>query len=53
MTSDQIESYMSKIKEFIGWFMRDNLPKYSEGSFIVNTDKSSGNGIHWIAIYDS
>lgn len=37
--------------------MRDNLPHYSTsgkpGSMIINTDKESGSGIHWIAIYDS
>ncbi len=51
--SDQIEKYMSKVPHFIGWFMRDNLPRYSSGSMIINTDKQSGQGIHWIGLYDS
>lgn len=33
--------------------MRDNIPRYSSGSMIINTDKVSGSGIHWVSIYDS
>ena len=31
--------------------MRDNLPRIRDGAYIINLDKYSGIGAHWIALY--
>lgn len=51
MNNFQLEKLCKNIPYFRGVFMRDSLPirvwKYECG--IVNLDKSSGNGTHWVA----
>ena len=32
-------------------YSRDNLPKIKDGAYVINLDKCSDTGIHWIALY--
>ena len=39
---------------FAGTFARDTLPPVSKQTraYVVNTDKSTGSGVHWVAVLD-
>jgi len=51
--SQIFESFPSIGKIYIGTFPRDKLPKQIKTNHfaIVNTDVSSGNGVHWFCIF--
>lgn len=53
-TSDfELKNYAHKLKipQFQGVFMRDQLPhKMKDGGYIINLDKSSGDGTHWTGL---
>ena len=36
---------------FNGVFSRDNLPKIKDGTYVINLDKYSDTGTHWVALY--
>ena len=36
---------------FNGVFSRDNLPKIKDGTYVINLDKYSDIGTHWVALY--
>jgi hypothetical protein len=56
---DEINEYLNPLKKrgYLGVYMADeidNIPKeylQKEGSFVMNLDKSSGPGYHWVGIY--
>ncbi len=53
MNTSEINNELRHIKCFIGTFARDRLPSLTSlpVGLIVNTDKASDSGQHWIAIY--
>lgn len=53
MNNYQINNKFAKVKNFLGVFSCDTLPRNvpSKCGLIVNTDKSSGPGEHWVAIF--
>ena len=51
--STHINYLLSKVTEFLGCFSRNQLPPFPKtfpNSMIINTDHSSGPGIHWVAL---
>jgi hypothetical protein len=50
MNTLEINNKLKHFKNFNGVFPRDKLPKLKNGTIIVNTDKSSEPGEHWVAI---
>jgi hypothetical protein len=50
MNSLEIFSYLKQYKNFYGVYPRDKLPKIKNGTIVVNTDKSTEPGEHWVAI---
>ena len=54
MNTLQINDYMSSFEEYKGTYPRDRLPDKipPNSGVIINTDKSSGPGQHWIAVYN-
>jgi hypothetical protein len=51
-STQQLQYYMRFKHNFIGVFCNDNIPntRFSDYSFIVNTDTCNLYGTHWIAI---
>ena len=44
--------YYQNESRFNGVYFRDNLPdKIKDGAYVINLDKYSGVGTHWIALY--
>ena len=53
MWSTEIENILQTSKNFLGCFAMDELPHFPwrlPASLIVNTDISTGTGVHWIAL---
>ena len=53
MWSTEIENILQTSKNFLGCFAIDELPHFPwrlPVSLIVNTDISTGNGVHWLAL---
>ena len=53
LSTIQIENALKNISSFIGCFGSDKIPpviKYPS-SFVVNTEKESEPGTHWVAVY--
>ena len=53
MWSTEIENILQTSKNFLGCFAIDELPHFPWRlpiSLIVNTDISTGNGVHWLAL---
>lgn len=57
LTNLQINEYMKKYNSFLGCYASDQIDQVikkikpgENGSFIMNTDVSTGPGIHWVAI---
>ena len=51
--STNINYLLSNVSEFLGCFSRNQLPPFPKtfpNSMIINTDHSSGPGIHWVAL---
>ena len=52
LTNLEIQKYYQSEPRFNGIYSRNNLPdKTKDGSYVVNVDKYSGIGTHWIALY--
>lgn len=53
MDTRQITNKLKCLNHFRGVFARDTLPSQVDvpAGFVVNTDKSSEPGTHWVAIY--
>ena len=41
---------MNKIRNYRGWYMRDDRPKFRTGSFLFNL-MPNGRGSHWVALF--
>ena len=51
MINFEIQKYYQNEPRFNGVYSRDNLPKIKDGAFVINLDKYSDIGTHWIALY--
>ena len=51
LTNFEIQKYYQNESRFNGVYSRDNLPKMKDGAYIVNLDKFSDVGTHWVALY--
>ena len=52
LTNFEIQKYYQNEPRFNGVYSRDNLPdKIKDGAYVINFDKYSDIGTHWIALY--
>ena len=52
LTNFEIQKYYQNEPKFNGVFSRDNLPdKINDGVYIINLDKYSDIGTHWVALH--
>ena len=52
MTNFEIQTYYQNEPRFVGVYNRDTLSyKIKNGAYVINLDKYSDVGIHWIALY--
>lgn len=53
MNTYEINRYLANYIQFFGTYPRDMLPRALArgGGIVVNTDKSTNPGLHWVAIY--
>ena len=51
LTNFEIEDYFQNEPRFIGAYSRDNLSdKIKDGTYVINLDKDSDIGTHWVAL---
>jgi hypothetical protein len=51
LSNFDIERELKHVKKFNGVFSRDNLPrKMKNGYYVINSDVSTGPGVHWWAV---
>ena len=55
MNTQQINKALSSEPNFVGCFARDRLPKKTKrpAGLVINTDKASESGSHWVAYFIS
>ena len=52
LTNFEMQKYYQNEPRFNGVHSRDNLPhKIKDGAYVINLDKYSDIGTHWIALY--
>ena len=52
ITNFEIQKSYHDEPKFEGVYSRDNLPnKIKDGAYVINLDKHSDIGTHWIALY--
>ena len=51
LTNFEIQKYYQNEPRFNGVYSRDNLPKIKGRIFVINLDKYSNIGTHWVALY--
>ena len=51
LTNFEIQKYYQNEPRFNGVYSRDNLPKIKDGVYVINLDKYSDTGTHWVALY--
>ena len=54
MNTSEINNYFKDFNQYYGTYPRDILPNTipKNTGVIINTDKSSGPGEHWVAVYN-
>ena len=50
LTNFEIQKYYKNEPRFNGVYSRDNSPKIKDGAYIINLDKYSDIGTHWVAL---
>ena len=50
-TKFEIQKYYQNEHRFNGVYLRDNLPKITDGVYKVNLDEHESIGTHWITLY--
>jgi len=55
MNTTEIDNYFKYCSRYYGTYPRDILPQYipNDSGIIINTDKSTQSGEHWVAVYKS
>ena len=51
LTNFKIQKYYQNESRFNGVYLRDNLPKITDGVFVISLDEYSDIGNHWVALY--
>ena len=51
LTTFEIQKHYQIQPRFNGVYSRNNLKKIKDGAYVVNLDKYSDNGTHWITLY--
>ena len=50
LTNFEIQKYYQNQNRFNGIYSRDNIPEIKDGVYVINLDKYSDIGTHWIVI---
>ena len=50
LTNFETQKYYQNEPRFNGTYSKDNLPKIKDGAYIINLDKCSDIGTHWVAL---
>ena len=50
LTNFEIQKYYQNQNRFNGVYSRDNIPEIKDGVYVINLDKHSDIGTHWIVI---
>ena len=51
LTNFDIQKHYQNKPRFNGVYSGDNLPKTNDGAYVINLDKYSDIGTHWVALY--
>ena len=51
LSNFEIQKYYHNQLRFNAVYLRDNLPKIKDGSYVINLDEYVEIGTHWIALY--
>ena len=51
LTIFEIQKYYQNEPRFNGVYSRDNLPRISDGAYVINLDEYSDTGTYWISLY--
>ena len=51
LTNFEIQKCYQNEPKFNGVYPRDNLPKIKDGAYVINLDKYSDFGTHWVALW--
>ena len=51
LTNFEIQKYYQNEPKFNGVYSRDNLAKTKDRAYVINLDKYSDIGTHWVALY--
>ena len=53
LTNFEIQRYCKKEPRFNGVYLRNNLPKIEDGTYVIHLDEYKSIGTHWIPWYVS
>ena len=48
LTNFEIQRYCKKEPRFNGVYLRNNLPKIEDGTYVIHLDEYKSIGTHWI-----
>ena len=51
LTNFEIQKLYQNKPRFNGVYSRDNIPKKTDGAYIINLDEDSNIGTQWVALY--
>ena len=51
LTNFEIQKYYQNELRFNGVYLRDNLSKIKDGTYVINLDEYSDIETHWVAFY--
>ena len=51
LTNFEIQKYLQKEPKFNGVYLRNNLLKIQDGTYVINLDEYKSIGTHWTALY--
>ena len=51
LTNFEIQEYYQNGPRFYGVYPKDNLPKITDGAYVINLDEYSNIETHWVALY--
>ena len=51
LTNFEIQKYYQNESRFNAVYFTDNLPKIKDGPYVINLDKYTDIGTHWVALY--
>ena len=51
LTNFETQKYYQNKPRFNGVYSRYNIPKITDGAYVINLDEHSDIGTHWVALY--